>query len=142
MKNGILIFCTLLLIFLATSCEKQASDCSGAPLKSIGEQSTKTQDSLLLAQMYQELVEFSASSSCETSDVWGIAAVGSKPCGGAAGYMAYKTSINVACFLEKVNHYTGQTSRFARKHGLFSDCSVPPQPKTVSCQNGKPVFNY
>jgi hypothetical protein len=142
MKKGVVACCTLLLVLFTTSCEKQENDCSGVPKKSIGEQSTKTQDSLLLTQMYQELVELSGSTTCETADAWGITAIGSKPCGGAAGYMAYKTSINLACFLEKANHFTAQTAKYASKHGLISDCSVPAQPKTVSCQNGKPVFNY
>lgn len=131
------------LLVLVMSCEKE--DTAGNPCvskRSVTDKTTPEEDSTLLIDLYTEIYQLSGSSSCQSSNGWRIAPIGSKPCGGPSRYIAYRAEIDVDCFLQKVNHYTVQTDKYNRKYGLISDCMIEPMPKSVICENGKPVFLY
>lgn len=135
----------LLFLLLITGCKKKEetnnnNECAGNG--SITSKSTRAEDESLLSKLSTEIYNMSGSATCQRANEWRITALGSKPCGGPAGYIAYRAEIDVDCFLKKVNYYTTQTAAFNKKYGLISDCSVPLTPKSVTCSSGLPVFVY
>ena len=58
------------------------------------------------------------------------------------GYIAYSTNINTELFLNKIEEHRNAQHEFNQKWGIISDCSVPPKPSSVICENGDPVFKY
>ncbi len=130
-------------LWLFAACEKETTKTdSCTPDLCITNRSTLQEDNIILQQLITAINEYAGASTCSSSDQWGITPIGIKACGGPAGYIAYNKNIDVNCFLEKVNHYTKQSNKYNRKHGIFSDCSLPTEPKAVKCENGKPVFVY
>ncbi|MBN2639340.1 MAG: hypothetical protein JXR65_09690 [Bacteroidales bacterium] len=101
---------------------------------------TEEQDAQVLKELYTEIQQMASSVSCEDAGEWNITAIGSKPCGGPAGYIAYSTQIDVALFLKKVETFGVLQKQFNEKWGKYSDCSIVPQPAGIVCQDGKPVF--
>lgn len=124
------------------SCQTEtiSSDCVSQ--STITDKSTRSEDDKLLAQLSKEINDLANSKTCENSSKWLISPIGNKPCGGPAGYIAYSSEIDVECFLKKVEFYTEQSKKFNQKYEVFSDCSLAMQPKSVKCENGKPVFVY
>lgn len=139
------LFFILLLSFYwvtAGGCEKVNPVCNTESSLSIGSAGSKEEDNAVLKQLAEELYQLSGSSSCTNRDNWKIAPMGAKPCGGPSGYIAYKSTIDEACFLIKLAYYNDQVAVYNQKYQLLSDCSVPAQPKAVVCENNKPVFTY
>ena len=139
------LFFILLLSFYwvtAGGCEKVNPVCNAESSLSIGSTGSREEDNAVLKQLAEELYQLSGSSSCTNRDNWKIAPMGAKPCGGPSGYIAYKSTIDEACFLIKLDYYNDQVAVYNQKYQLLSDCSVPAQPKAVVCENNKPVFTY
>lgn len=139
------LFLSVLLpvcIIMAGSCEKENTACNPSSSLSVTANSSKEEDNAVLKQLAEELYQLSGSSSCTNRDNWKIAPMGAKPCGGPSGYIAYKSTIDEACFLIKLAYYNDQVAVYNQKYQLLSDCSVPAQPKAVVCENNKPVFTY
>jgi len=99
-------------------------------------------DRAVLDTLLTEIRNIAESETCENADEWKFTRIGSKACGGPTGYVAYSDKIDEAGFLEKVQAYTNAEADFNRKWGIFSNCAIEPEPKSVSCENGKAVFNY
>ncbi len=139
-----LFFILLLPFYLVTAggCEKVNPVCNAESSLSIGSTGSREEDNAVLKQLAEELYQLSGSSSCTNRDNWKIAPMGAKPCGGPSGYIAYKSTIDEACFLIKLAYYNDQVAVYNQKYQLLSDCSVPAQPKAVVCENNKPVFTY
>lgn len=139
------LFLYLLLpacIIMTGSCEKENTVCNSSSSLSITDGSSKEEDNAVLKQLAEELYTISGSLNCNSSDNWKIAPMGAKPCGGPQGYIAYRSDIDETCFLKKLSYFKDQVLFYNQKYQLFSDCSVPPQPKGVACVNNKPVFTY
>ena len=142
MKKIALFITTVLLAGLLISCERERTDCDSKIEGAVTASSTAKEDSLLMVQLAAEIYELSGTANCNSSDGWAIIPIGHKPCGGAAAYIAYKTSVDKECFLAKVKHFTEQSKKYTTKYGLFSDCMITPKPSSVKCENGKAVFVY
>lgn len=145
MKNRWIIV-LLSLCVMGVSCQKENTEQKNGDECVTGESitptSTKEQDMQLLTKLWDDIYATSGSSNCQRANEWGIAPVGSKPCGGPWTYIAYRMEIDVDCFLRKVKYYNEQQSRYNSKYGIGSDCMVEPMPKAVKCEEGKPVFIY
>ncbi|HCT22533.1 MAG TPA: hypothetical protein DIW54_04035 [Chitinophagaceae bacterium] len=132
------------LTLFVLACSKPidiGGDCTNnAP--SIGEQNNKTADEAVLKSLYDELIILSQSNNCTGDKTWRITPYGAKACGGPIGFLPYRTDIDTTCFLQKVYHFTQQQQRFNTRYGIASDCSVPPSPKSVQCNNGKAELVY
>lgn len=128
MKTSLLL--TSLLLFAFTACE---SDSLGL---------TKEQEQLALDQKRAEIENLSTSVVCDDSSTWAYTGIGGKACGGPTGYIAYSTSINVEEFLQKVEEFTLAEDRFNKKWNIGSNCSVPPQPIGINCENGLAVLVF
>jgi hypothetical protein len=136
-----LSFCFVLAV-ISSGCEKNdiADPCLTGFF--ISDKTTRQQDDRTLAQLLQELSDISLSVPCSNTSGWSFLPYGTKACGGPLGYIPYHSSIDVDCFQKKVEHYTNLTKLYNSKHGVFSDCSLPPMPTGVVCDNGKPLLRY
>ncbi|TWI77919.1 hypothetical protein IQ13_4159 [Lacibacter cauensis] len=147
MKKIISVFAMLFLLTLLSACKMEHMDmgcgdpaCS-MPSDVITTKSSKVFDQAVLKKLSDAVYLASQSSSCQRGDQWGIAGIGAKPCGGPAGYIAYKKE-NAECFLKVLDCYNKQAQEYNRKYAIGSDCMVEPAPKSVVCEEGKPVLVY
>lgn len=108
------------------------------------DENSQEEDSKKLEKMYNEIIVASLANSepCTNPEEWNIAGIGSKACGGYAGYIVYSKKINNDEFLAKVKKYTDAQSDYNKKWGVFSDCSMAIQPTGVECVDGKAKLNY
>ena len=105
-------------------------------------QLTQEQESELLQKQYENIVSISESEDCLNSNDWLFTAIGNKACGGPTGFIAYSQNIDTVNFLNLVEDYTLAQKDYNQKWGIMSDCSVPPSPSSVKCENGFPVLIY
>lgn len=124
------LFLTLLLSSVFIACE---SDTVGL---------TQEQEQLVLDQKRAEIEGLATSVVCNDPSGWTYTGIGGKSCGGPTGYIAYSTSINVSEFLQKVEEFTIAEDNFNKKWNIKSDCSVPPQPIGINCENGQAVLVF
>ncbi len=115
---------------------------SGCEDEGITDKSERSEDERFLEQLREEIMNLSESEPCEDAENWAFTALGSKACGGPAGYIAYPTTINVEDFLDQVEFYTAQQKIYNEKWGIMSTCDIPPEPSDVICEDGKPVLIY
>ena len=97
-----------------------------------------------LGKMYREILSLSKVNSelCKDSDEWDFTAIGSKACGGSAGYIAYSKKIDKTEFLAKVKTYTDAEAAFNTKWNVVSTCDVVAPPTSIECVDGKPKLSY
>lgn len=104
--------------------------------------STQEQEAQQLSKMFVEIEALASSESCVETSEWTFTSYGSKACGGPIGYIAYSQNIDTALFLQKIEEHRIAQQAFNEKWGIISDCTVPQEPRTVVCENGKPVFEF
>lgn len=125
----VLIFVSILILSFASCEEKDFS-------------SSKEKDELEMSNLRREIDKMSNQVSCENPADWKFVAIGSKPCGGANGYITYSNKIDEALFLEKVAMFNQKQQAFNVKWNLISDCMALLPPKSIECVNGKPKLVY
>lgn len=103
---------------------------------------SQEQEAQNLKRMFSEIESLASSESCKDSSNWTFTSVGSKACGGPSGFIAYSLNIETDVFLEKINEHKIAQQEFNKKWGIISNCSLPPQPSRVECENGKAVLKY
>lgn len=148
MKRKFMISNSLVLCLILFSCsvepvETMKTDSNGClnPSGSISPSSSRSYDEELLKNLSDAVYKASQSDFCQRGDVFLIAGIGVKSCGGPAGYIAYKKT-NETCFLKLLNYYNQQVQLFVVKYQIISNCAVDPAPKSVACRDGKPVLVY
>lgn len=124
------LFLIILLFPVYMACESDSLDL------------TKEQEQLLLEEKRAEIENLATSVVCDDPSTWTYTGIGGKACGGPTGYIAYSTSINVEEFLQKVEEFTLAEDRFNKKWNIGSNCSVPPQPIGINCENGLAVLVF
>jgi|GEM_PF-727282 len=107
-----------------------------------GDKMSQEQEFEHLNQMFNEIENLSLSVNCNNSSEWSFIGYGSKACGGHVGYIAYSININIELFFQKINDHKIAQQEYNQKWGIISDCSIPPQPNSVICEDGNPVFIY
>jgi len=95
-----------------------------------------------LEKMYKEIVALSEGATCTDETEWSFSAIGDKPCGGPAGYIAYSTQIDTVDFLNKIETYTAAHRKYNMENGIVSDCAIEQKPEGVRCDEEKPVLVY
>ena len=103
---------------------------------------TKETDERRLEALMTDIKNSSEQTKCENAADWKFRAIGSKACGGPAGYIAYSVKIDTNEFIKKVDEYTSDQKEFNKKWGISSDCSLVNPPKSVMCENEKPKLVY
>ena len=95
-----------------------------------------------LKELFLEIEIMADSVSCEDDSEWVYTAFGSKPCGGPMGFIAYSKTIDTIHFLRLIELHRRDQQNYNNKWEIASDCSVPPQPDSIICNNGVPAFLY
>jgi hypothetical protein len=129
MKNIKFLFIAFSILFFSCNNDESSS------------QETEMQN---LTKMHEEIISMSMVNitPCTNPAEWSITAIGSKACGGSAGYIPYSLKINVTEFLKKVENYTKAEDAYNKKWGIISTCDIILPPKRVDCVNGKPTLMY
>jgi hypothetical protein len=89
-----------------------------------------------------EIENLAQSSICNDSTQCKYIGFGSKPCGGAAGYLIYSTSIDTEKLERLVLNYNNKHAAFNTKWGIISDCTIVNPPTRISCENNTCVAVY
>jgi len=95
-----------------------------------------------LTEMRKEIQDMVDSVNCTDASEWSFSAIGSKPCGGPIGYIAYPHSIDTALFNDMVDTYTKAEKDYNTTYNIISDCRAISPPKAVECVDGKPNLVY
>lgn len=103
---------------------------------------TFEEDQAALATMFSNIKATAESVVCENAEDWKFTPYGSKACGGPQGYIAYSNQIDEIAFFESVALYTQAEAAFNIKWGVVSTCDVPIPPQSISCLDGKAVFDH
>jgi len=112
-------------LIAAVACEKQSM--IGSP----------EAESLLLERLHNEIDSLASSYPCHDAAEWHFTAIGEKPCGGPAGYVAYSAEMDTAGFLNKVEIYTERQRAYNVKWNAVSDCLFLTPPSRIICDDGK-----
>jgi len=136
-----LLFILAIALACLMACDK--SDSEPEVLQSeIRKGSSKIEDDQLLTDLYLEIIGLSTSYSCNDDSEWKWTPIGAKACGGPTGYIAYSTKLDMNSFLAKVSFYTHQQDTYNIKWSIISDCSIPPEPINVICENSLAELIY
>ncbi len=95
-----------------------------------------------LEEQLKTLVALSESVACIDSNDWQFAGIGSKPCGGPTGYIAYSSAIDTADFLSRLTAYNEAVRAYNESNGGLSDCAFVSPPTRIECEDGKAVLVY
>ncbi|MEN2281378.1 hypothetical protein AAGF08_04505 [Algoriphagus sp. SE2] len=95
-----------------------------------------------MEELYEKIISISESKTCSNSSQWKYTAIGSKPCGGPMGYIAYSSEINENEFLDLVAQYTNLQKEYNIKNNIGSDCYFESPPSGITCENGKAILVY
>src|ERR1700749_1874849 len=95
MKTPALLLSTIIALLFMASCKDN-------------QDSLKNEDQKKLTTLYADIQKMPQSFNCENANDWRFTAIGSKACGGAAGYIAYSVKMDTTAFLQKVRSYTAQ----------------------------------
>jgi hypothetical protein len=139
------------MLFLV-SCAKDEVNPTENLMSEITDKSTLQQDREYLSKLLQEINLLAQNDKCSGSESFRYVGIGAKPCGGPSTYLAYNIDFTGTgtkeakekIFLAKVEFYNNESQRYLRKHfpDIVSDCAIPPAPKSIVCQDGKPVLIY
>ena len=140
-------FILTILAVIIISCEentieKESENLLPPDISEISDSSLLEEDNYFLEYLSQEISEIAGEQLCVDEYEWRYTPIGTKACGGPKGYVAYSIQTDTVAFLDKVIFFTIQQDVYNKKWGIFSDCSVPPQPEGIICVNGKPEFYY
>ena len=129
MKKLTFIICTICLVFVSCSNDDSVD---------------RERDYQNLGKMYREILSLSKINSelCTDPNQWDFTAIGSKACGGSAGYIAYSKKNDKTEFLAKVKTYTDAEAAFNTKWNVVSTCDVVAPPTSIECVDGKPKLSY
>lgn len=126
--KSISIFLTLIIITLCA--------CSNS------KELTQDQERENLSTLLERINTLAENENCTNATEWTYVEYGSKACGGPQGFIAYSNNINTSQFLALVKEYTQEEDNYNKKWGVISDCSIPQEPSSVSCENGAAVLVY
>ncbi|PWS28504.1 hypothetical protein DHW03_01200 [Pedobacter yonginense] len=104
--------------------------------------STKEGDEQSLKALFADVEKIAYQYPCENAGEWKFIAVGSRPCGGASGFIAYSSKVNEQMLFEKIKLFTEKEASYNAKYNPTSPCALIVAPKSVICENGKPKLVY
>ncbi len=129
MKSSISVFLFLLLSLFVVSCDQTP-------------ELTQDEEWQLLQTQLSQIEGFAQSVPCTDPTDWSYIAYGSKPCGGPWGFIPYALTTNISELERRLNLYAQAEESYNQRWGIFSDCSIPPSPTSIICQNGIAVLQY
>ena len=103
---------------------------------------TRESDRAALDVQREEIVTFANSCQCTSNSECAYIGLGSKPCGGPWGYIAYSTCVDTQILYMMIDTYNRDEEAYNQRWGIISDCMVVPAPDSVGCLNGVCVKYY
>lgn len=105
------------------------------------EQTTEEPDitTTTLGQQMDSIQNLINNSSCTGNEQCKYIAYGSKACDGPVGYLIFSSEVDEEALKKMVKAYTDKQKAYNHQNGIMSDCSLPPEPQQLSCENGKCV---
>lgn len=100
---------------------------------------TQENDQLKLKTLINEIDSIIGGETCKDVEDWKFTAIGAKPCGGPASYVAYPIKLEDE-ILPKIQTFTSMQSDFNLKYNLMSDCAMVMPPAAIRCEDGKAVL--
>ena len=98
-------------------------------------------DEEALVTLHQQIIDLIGEPRCENIVHCRLLALGSRPCGGAAEYLAYSSIVGKRDVLEaKAYEYGFLQEEVNRAHAVSGTCEVLTQPR-VACVNGRCTLN-
>lgn len=117
-----------ILVGIFASCEQVA-----------GENEELKQQQVTREDLEQQFVAIEAlieNGSCEKDTECNYIAYGSKACGGPQGYLIFSSNIDTDQLRTLVDRYNKAEAAYNEQNGIMSDCSIPPEPQILACENG------
>ncbi|PWS31235.1 hypothetical protein [Pedobacter paludis] len=103
---------------------------------------TKSDDEQILKILQSDIEKQAYQYPCENAGEWKFVEIGSRPCGGASGFIAYSSKVDEKTLFEKIKLFTEKEAEYNKKYNAASPCALIVAPKSVACENGKPKFIY
>ena len=104
--------------------------------------STQEQEARELEELFAEIEHLSTSIPCESTSSWAFTTYGHKACGGPSRYIAFSLQIDTEDFLQRVAVHATKAKHYNQRWGATSDCSIPPSPTGIDCENAKAILIY
>lgn len=114
--------CLLVVSFMLNGCDLPGSN-----------------NSVTLAQLETQLKDiqnFVSKGNCSQAGECSYLAIGSKACGGPAGYIVFSNNIDVDALKQMVERYTEDQKTYNKENNVISDCSLANPPEKLDCLDG------
>jgi hypothetical protein len=113
----------------------------GLLMPSLAAASAPSSDEEALVTLHQQIIDLIGEPRCENIVHCRLLALGSRPCGGAAEYLAYSSIVGRRDVLEaKAYEYDFLQEEVNRARAVSGTCEVLTQPR-VACVNGRCTLN-
>jgi len=113
----------------------------GLLMPSLTAASAPSSDEEALVTLHQQIIDLIGEPRCENIVHCRLLALGSRPCGGAAEYLAYSSIVGRRDVLEaKAYEYGFLQEEVNRARAVSGTCEVLTQPR-VACVNGRCTLN-
>lgn len=103
---------------------------------------SKGDEEQILKTIHSEIEKQANQYPCENAGEWKFVEIGSRPCGGASGFIAYSSKVDEKTLFEKIKLFTEKEAVYNAKYNPTAPCAIIVAPKGVACDNGKPKLIY
>lgn len=136
------IFVLFLLLAVSFSCKINSNQVQNNDNpKPIDHATITDAEAKELSNIYKQIIDLANSEKCDGNlSTWKVIGIGSKPCGGPTGYIAYSPKIDAQSLINLVELYNEKGRDLNKKYNLKSDCMLVEPPMGLSCSNGKVIF--
>lgn len=114
-----------MFIGIFASCEQMSAD----------QEITREQLDRQLAEIQTLINE----GTCSNSSQCKFIPYGSKACGGPQGYLIFSSGVDEEKLKSLVEKYNKAEATYNKENNIMSDCSIPPEPQELACEDGQCV---
>lgn len=114
-----------MFIGIFASCEQMSAD----------QEITREQLDRQLAEIQTLINE----GNCSNSSQCKFIPYGSKACGGPQGYLIFSSGVDEEKLKSLVEKYNKAEATYNKENNIMSDCSIPPEPQELACEDGQCV---
>lgn len=92
-----------------------------------------------LDRQLAEIQSFIEEGNCSSDSQCKFIPYGSKACGGPQGYLIFSSNVDEEKLKSMVEKYSQAEASFNKANNIMSDCSIPPEPQELVCEDGECV---
>lgn len=92
-----------------------------------------------LDRQLAEIQSFIEEGNCSSDSQCKFIPYGSKACGGPQGYLIFSSNVDEEKLKSMVEKYSQAEASFNKANNIMSDCSIPPEPQELACEDGECV---